>query len=131
MADVVPGWAKLMVVCCDKKGTQSGSVGFRTVPGKSWECVWTLVLEKGQLLSRDRTTLAITGGTGEYAGAQSHRQRRQSYQFHLQNQVTANIWTLSQAMSLRRRPIPSSSRSGRHGEACLDDLRDVRFGSGT
>jgi allene oxide cyclase len=48
---------------------------FRTVPGKAWECSWTLNLEKGQLTvegpfydSAD-SVLAITGGTGEFAGA--------------------------------------------------------------
>jgi allene oxide cyclase len=57
-----------------KIGTDQG-ICFRTVPGKSWECFWTLSLEKGQLTvegpfyDTGDSVLAITGGTGEYAGA--------------------------------------------------------------
>jgi hypothetical protein len=46
----------------------------RTVAGKSWECVWTLSLSGGQItvqgpfLDAGDSVLAITGGTGEYAG---------------------------------------------------------------
>jgi allene oxide cyclase len=45
------------------------------VPGKAWECIWTLALDKGQLTvegpfyDKGDSVLAITGGTGEYAGA--------------------------------------------------------------
>src|SRR5262249_8812179 len=48
---------------------------FRTVPGESWECFWTLNLEKGQLTVEEPfydsadSVLATTGGTGEFAGA--------------------------------------------------------------
>jgi hypothetical protein len=59
----------------NKIGTDNG-VCFRTsVPGKAWECFWTLALEKGQLTvegpfyDKGDSVLAITGGTGEYAGA--------------------------------------------------------------
>jgi allene oxide cyclase len=48
----------------------------RTVAGKAWECFWTLVLDKGQITvegpfydDRD-STLAVTGGTGDYSAAQ-------------------------------------------------------------
>ena len=58
----------------NKIGTDQG-ICFRTVPGKSWECFWTLSLQKGQLTvegpfyDTGDSVLAITGGTGEYAGA--------------------------------------------------------------
>jgi allene oxide cyclase len=58
----------------NKIGTDQG-ICFRTVVGKSWECFWTLALEKGQLTvegpfyDTGDSVLAITGGTGEYAGA--------------------------------------------------------------
>jgi hypothetical protein len=47
----------------------------RTVIGKSWECFWTLTLTAGQITvegpfaDTGDSTLAITGGTGKYAGA--------------------------------------------------------------
>ncbi len=46
----------------------------RTVAGKSWECFWTLVLDDGQItvegpfLDAGDSVLAVTGGTGAYAG---------------------------------------------------------------
>jgi len=58
----------------NKVGFDQG-ICFRIVPGKAWECVWTLALEKGQLTvegpfyDKGDSVLAITGGTGEYAGA--------------------------------------------------------------
>jgi hypothetical protein len=58
----------------NKIGTNQG-VCFRTLPGKAWECFWTLSLEKGQLTvegpfyDSGDSVLAITGGTGEFAGA--------------------------------------------------------------
>jgi allene oxide cyclase len=59
----------------NKVGSDQG-ICFRTVVGKAWECFWTLNLDKGQLTvegpffdSAD-SVLAITGGTGAYAGAQ-------------------------------------------------------------
>jgi hypothetical protein len=45
------------------------------VPGQAWECFWTLSLDKGQLTvegpfyDSGDSVLAITGGTGEFAGA--------------------------------------------------------------
>lgn len=47
----------------------------RIVVGKSWECSWTTYLEagsisvQGQFLDQGDAELAITGGTGSYAGA--------------------------------------------------------------
>ena len=47
----------------------------RTVPGKAWECFWTLTLSDGQITvagpfyDAADSVLAITGGTGAYAGA--------------------------------------------------------------
>jgi hypothetical protein len=58
----------------NKIGTDQGSCA-RTVVGKSWECAWTVFLPDGQIVvegpfyDSGDTTLAITGGTGKYAGA--------------------------------------------------------------
>jgi len=58
----------------DKIGSDNGWC-IRTVVGKSWECFWTLSLEEGQItvegpfLDAGDSTLAVTGGTGQYAGA--------------------------------------------------------------
>jgi allene oxide cyclase len=47
----------------------------RTVAGKSWECFWTLMLKAGQItvegpfMDSGDSLLAVTGGTGKYAGA--------------------------------------------------------------
>jgi allene oxide cyclase len=47
----------------------------RTVVGKSWECVWTLILPEGQITVEGPfydaadSVLAITGGTGNYRDA--------------------------------------------------------------
>jgi hypothetical protein len=47
----------------------------RVVVGKSWECIWTLVLKSGQITvegpfaDTGDSTFAITGGTGKYVGA--------------------------------------------------------------
>jgi allene oxide cyclase len=47
----------------------------RTVVGKSWECIWTITLKAGQITvegpfsDAGDSLLAITGGTGKYAGA--------------------------------------------------------------
>jgi allene oxide cyclase len=54
-----------------KVGTDNGSC-VRTAAGKAWECIWTVSLSGGQITvegpfydGKD-STLAITGGTGEY-----------------------------------------------------------------
>jgi allene oxide cyclase len=55
-------------------GTSAGQC-VRTVPGVSWECMWTTSLENGQItvegpfLDAGDSTLAITGGTGAYRNA--------------------------------------------------------------
>ena len=47
----------------------------RTVVGKAWECFWTTSLKGGQItvegpfLDAGDSVLAVTGGTGAYAGA--------------------------------------------------------------
>lgn len=52
----------------------------RTVAGKAWECFWTLTLAGGQVtvegpfLDGKDSVLAVTGGTGEYAGARGEMQ---------------------------------------------------------
>jgi allene oxide cyclase len=55
-----------------KVGTNNGWC-IRTVPGKAWECFWTLTLKDGQImvegpfLDGADSALAVTGGTGEYS----------------------------------------------------------------
>lgn len=55
-------------------GTDNGAC-WRTAVGKSWECVWTLLLSDGQItvegpyLDAGDSVLAITGGTGVYQTA--------------------------------------------------------------
>lgn len=47
----------------------------RVVPGKSWECFWTLMTPAGQItlegpfLDSGDSHFTVTGGTGKYAGA--------------------------------------------------------------
>src|ERR1700730_14335103 len=47
----------------------------RVIAGKSWECFWTVLLENGQITvegpfyDTGDSVMAITGGTGKYAGA--------------------------------------------------------------
>jgi len=54
-----------------KVGTDQGSC-VRIVVGKSWECMWTTFLKKGQITvegpfyDTSNSVLAITGGTGAY-----------------------------------------------------------------
>ena len=48
----------------------------RTVPGKAWECFWTIFMPAGQITVQGPfydagdSVLAITGGTGAFANAQ-------------------------------------------------------------
>jgi hypothetical protein len=55
-------------------GTDQGFC-VRTLPGKAWECWWTLTLAGGQItvqgpfLDKGDSVLAVTGGTGKYAEA--------------------------------------------------------------
>lgn len=57
-----------------KVGSDTGWC-IRTVAGKAWECSWTLSLADGQItvagpfLDAGDSVLAVTGGTGKYAGA--------------------------------------------------------------
>jgi allene oxide cyclase len=61
----------------DNKAKLGSNTGWciRTQVGKSWECFWTLQLEKGSItvhgpfLDAGDSVLAITGGTGAYSGA--------------------------------------------------------------
>jgi len=54
-------------------GTDNGWC-MRTAVGKAWECFWTLTLEDGQIAvagpfyDAGDSMLAVTGGTGAYAG---------------------------------------------------------------
>jgi len=47
----------------------------RVVVGKSWECIWTLILKSGQItlegpfFDTGDSTFSVTGGTGKYTGA--------------------------------------------------------------
>jgi hypothetical protein len=55
-------------------GSSSGAC-WRTKPGKTWECTWTNTLDNGSIVVQGPfydsgdSTLAITGGTGDYSGA--------------------------------------------------------------
>jgi allene oxide cyclase len=55
-------------------GTDQGYC-VRTVVGKAWECFWTLTLKAGQItvegpfLDTGDSLMAVTGGSGKYAGA--------------------------------------------------------------
>ena len=55
-------------------GTDQGYC-VRVVKGKSWECIWTLMLKDGQITSEGPfyddgdSVMAVTGGTGHYSGA--------------------------------------------------------------
>lgn len=55
-------------------GTDQGYC-IRTEVGKSWECFWTIALADGQItvegpfLDKGDSVLAVTGGTGKFAGA--------------------------------------------------------------
>jgi hypothetical protein len=57
-----------------KVGTDQGFCT-RIVVGKSWECMWTTFLKKGQITvegpfyDTSNSVLAITGGTGKYKDA--------------------------------------------------------------
>jgi hypothetical protein len=62
-----------------EEGTDNGAC-IRTAPGEAWECFWTLTLSNGQITvdgpfydGKD-STLAITGGTGDYSDASGQMQ---------------------------------------------------------
>ncbi|MFL5259198.1 MAG: allene oxide cyclase family protein [Hyphomicrobiales bacterium] len=58
----------------EKVGSDNGWC-IRTTVGKAWECFWTLSLKDGQVtvegpfLDAGDSAMAVTGGTGQYAGA--------------------------------------------------------------
>jgi allene oxide cyclase len=47
----------------------------RITPGKSWECIWTLILKtglitvEGPFMDEGDSLFVVTGGTGDYSGA--------------------------------------------------------------
>ncbi len=55
-------------------GTDQGYC-VRVIVGKSWECIWTILLKRGHItvegpfFDEGDSLFAITGGTGKYAGA--------------------------------------------------------------
>jgi hypothetical protein len=59
-------------------GTDQGFC-FRTAVGKRWECAWSNIFDSGTIVTQgpgldvafrgEEITVAITGGTGAYAGA--------------------------------------------------------------
>lgn len=58
----------------DKVGSDNGYC-LRTVPGKAWECAWSLSLADGQIMTEGTYTdgkdsvYTVTGGTGKYMKA--------------------------------------------------------------
>jgi len=56
-------------------GADQGWCVRTSVAGGAWECTWTIFLEQGQIVSQGPffdagpSTMAITGGTGDFAGA--------------------------------------------------------------
>jgi allene oxide cyclase len=58
-------------------GMDQGSC-VRVIIGKSWECSWTVTLAGGVITAEGAfvgpadSTLAVTGGTGQYAGAKGN-----------------------------------------------------------
>jgi hypothetical protein len=52
----------------------------RVAAGKSWECIWTLILKSGNItlegpfFDTGDSTFAVTGGTGKYSGAKGTMQ---------------------------------------------------------
>jgi hypothetical protein len=63
-----------------QEGSDNGAC-IRTAPGKAWECFWTVTLDEGQITvdgpfydgGKD-STLAITGGTGDFSEAHGQMQ---------------------------------------------------------
>ena len=60
-------------------GTDQGYC-VRVAVGKSWECIWTLILKSGQItlegpfFDAGDSTFTVTGGTGKYTGAKGSMQ---------------------------------------------------------
>ncbi len=69
-------WANPMFDAANKLqvGTDQGFC-VRVLVGKSWECTWTTTLKDGQITvagpfkDEGDSVVAVTGGTGKYAGA--------------------------------------------------------------
>jgi allene oxide cyclase len=80
-----------------KVGTDNGWC-IRTVVGEAWECFWTLSLSDGQITvegpyyDAGDSVLAITGGTGAYAGARGemglHARDADGTEYDFQYQIT-------------------------------------------
>jgi allene oxide cyclase len=80
-----------------KIGTDTGWC-IRTVVGTSWECSWTLTLPDGRInvsgpfLDKADSVLAITGGTGSYAGARGemalHARNPEGSEFDFRYKIT-------------------------------------------
>ena len=55
----------------------------RMVVGESWQCRWTLILDKGQITvtgpyyDNKESVLSVTGGTGDYNSVQGQMKLRQ------------------------------------------------------
>jgi allene oxide cyclase len=55
----------------------------RMVVGESWQCRWTLILDKGQITvtgpyyDNKQSVLSVTGGTGDYNSVQGQMKLRQ------------------------------------------------------
>lgn len=76
----------------NKIGTDQGHC-VRVAVGKSWECLWTMRLKEGQITVEGPfydaadSVMAVTGGTGKYAGAKGslalhdRKSKEQSYDF--------------------------------------------------
>jgi allene oxide cyclase len=66
----------------------------RVIVAKAWECTWTVLLKDGQItaqgpiVDKADSVMAITGGTGKYAGAKGtlmvHPRNAESYDFKYQ-----------------------------------------------
>lgn len=80
-----------------KVGSDNGFC-IRTVPAKAWECYWTVSLAEGQVtvegpfLDGADSTLAVTGGTGEYKGTRGdmllHQRNKEGTEFDFKFDLT-------------------------------------------
>lgn len=80
-----------------KVGSDNGFC-IRTVPAKAWECYFTVSLAEGQVtvegpfLDGQDSTLAVTGGTGEYKGARGdmllHQRNKEGTEFDFKFDLT-------------------------------------------
>ena len=80
-----------------KVGSDNGWC-LRTVPGKAWECVWTLSLADGQIMNEGTFTdgkdsvFAVTAGTGKYMKARGemnlHIRNKEGTEYDMNYSVT-------------------------------------------